>query len=416
MYDYEIEVNVLGGLLLDNKKYDAISSIIDVEDFGKKLHQDIFREIETCVMKGERVDIQILSKMPKYKKQISEIISLTTQAISTNTVFFAKQLKELTVKRVLTELTESITTGINSGGEVSAILEHVENTISAIAISKKSYEIKTIKDFLHQAIQKIQHDHDTKGVPGLRTGFSGLDYILGGLQKQELLILGARPSIGKTAFALNIASNIIGNDKPVGFFSLEMSGVLLMQRLLCTHAMIDQSRIKSATLRELDMGNLHASCTALYEQKLYIYDYPNADLLDLKTKARVLKRSQDIQVLIIDYLGLIRMKADMPRWEKVGIISSELKALARELDIPILVLSQLGRQAEKKEPSLADLRDSGSVEQDADVVMFLHRERDETDTKLIISKNRNGGTGIMDLKFRPEITRFYEVQREKEAV
>ncbi len=236
-----------------------------------------------------------------------------------------------------------------------------------------------------------------------------MDEKIGGFQKGEFVIVGARTSIGKTAFALNIAENIVERNISVGFFSLEMSGGDLHQRLTCGKSGVSQKKIKQSKLKESEYIKLKKSVIDIENYPLYIADFSYAPITDIKSKARTLKRKEGIEILFIDYLGRISIKGDGQRWEKYSQISSELKSLAKELDIPIVVLSQVGRQSENKAPSLADLRDSGSIEQDADVVILLHRNRNSSDTSLEIAKNRNGGTGKVSLSFDFEGTKFKDV-------
>ena len=410
MIDFECEKNIIGGILINNDIFDSVNKIITASDFAKGFNQEVYREIKRFLDGGQPVNIQILYGLPKFKKHASEIVAYTSDAISVNTVYHAKKLKELAIKRTIQGLSEQMQEYVKSSDtDCKKIIEDIETTLNDIVVDKNQNVYKPVKDFVQLAIKKIQLDYDTKGVPGVRTGFSHLDNMIGGFQNQELIILGARPSIGKTALALNIAEHVVKNQKAVGFLSLEMSGTLLIQRLLCGNSDISQTDIRKGHLSEIQMTELRDSASKIYEYPLFIYDYPNADLSDLKAKARLMKRVEKIQMLFIDYLGLIKLEGKMPRWEKVGIISAELKALSRELDIPVVVLSQVGRQAEDKAPTLADLRDSGSIEQDADIVMFLHRKRDEPETELHVAKNRNGLTGLIKMAFASKSTTFREV-------
>jgi replicative DNA helicase len=274
----------------------------------------------------------------------------------------------------------------------------------------------------------------TSGIKnGFETGFLPLDSITGGFKKQEFIIVGARPSIGKTAFALSLTLNMIVKKKyRVGFFSLEMSASSLMERLLTGHSRVDFSHIRKATLKNSEMSSIIDASGALYEAELYIQDTPNMKLMELRAQARRMKLEHDIQVIYIDYIGLIDAEADarIPRHEQISIISRSLKQLARELDLPVVCLCQVGRQADGVEPKLSDLRDSGSIEQDADVVVLLHRDvgKNRTDdeaereknniqeTKIIMAKNRNGETGVFSLAFVSNIVRFEEMEFSRKYV
>jgi replicative DNA helicase len=244
-----------------------------------------------------------------------------------------------------------------------------------------------------------------------------------GFQNSEFIIIGARPSVGKTALALTMAANMAIHRKiPVGFFTLEMADMALMQRLLSSEARINSEKLRTGMLRPADFHNLTEAAGRIYEAPLFIDDTPNIKLLDLRAQARRMKSKEGIKILFVDYIGLIEPenKNNVPRHEQVAEISRSLKSLARELELPIVCLSQVGRQSEGKPPTLADLRESGSIEQDADVVLFLHREREDTrdahgqegggagnvETDLVIAKQRNGPVGTVKLAFLPHYTKF----------
>jgi replicative DNA helicase len=294
---------------------------------------------------------------------------------------------------------------------VEDVVEHIETELTTI-LNKKSWAYKRIGEFIHPALEHIEKLLNSQGILGISTGYSSIDDYTGGFIDSEVTIIGARASMGKTAIALNMAENISKQNIPVGFISLEMQGKLLALRILCGLSKIDMWKIRAGMIDRKDFDRLYDAGRSINEYPLYLYEYPNARLLDIKLKARLMKRQEGIKILFIDYIGLIRTDQDTPRWEEVGYISSELKALARELEIPIVVCCQVNRDAEGKPPTLANLRESGSIEQDADVVMFLHRKRDSQNSELIISKNRNGGTGKIDLYFIMERTRFEEVTKE----
>ncbi len=285
-------------------------------------------------------------------------------------------------------------------------------------MSKQYQKADTIVTETVNVIEKLFHaGGDYTGVP---TGFPELDQFTSGFQDSEYIVIGARPSVGKTALALTMASYMAVHKKiPVGFFTLEMSGKSLMQRLLSAEAKIDSSRIRNGMLKHSDFSKLTEAAGRLYEAPLFIEDTPNIKLLELRAQARRMRKNENIRAIFIDYIGLIESDSrnNIPRHEQVAEVSRSLKSLARELDIPIIALSQVGRQSEGKEPTLADLRESGSIEQDADVVMFIHKQR-ETDkdlehnskttieTDLILAKQRNGPVGTCKLVFIPKFTRF----------
>ena len=396
MYDFEVEKNIIGGLLNDNARYDDVSGVISADDFGNGLYKSIYEDIQNAVLSGQPVNIQTLAHNQKYKGKITDIISLTTNASSANVGFFADQLKDLTVARRLKSIAEDINHAVDNKEDLKPLVEKIEVILSEISSNKNKFNYESLNTCLQLAIKNIQKSYETKGMTGLTTGFPSLDELTGGLQPQEVLIIGARPGIGKTYFAMKMAQTI-SDKNPVAFFSLEMDKVAIATRYICMNASVNILKIRSGHLDEMDISAIHDATAKIYEKPIYLFDMPNADLLSIKTKARQLKRQKNIKALFIDYMGLISYNANMQRWEKVGIISAQLKGLARELDIPIIVLSQVTRDSQDKMPSLASLRDSGSVEQDADIVMFLHRENDDCDAELSVSKNRHGFCGLVKL-------------------
>ena len=273
---------------------------------------------------------------------------------------------------------------------------------------------------MKQIEELAKRKHQYTGVP---SGFADLDSMTSGFQDSELIIIGARPSVGKTAFALNLASHMALRERmPVCFFSLEMSDLSLTNRILSSEARIDSEKVKSGLIKPSDIQSLMDAASRIYDAPMYIVDVPNIKLLDLRSLARRMKSEKSVKVIFIDYLTLITHEnSDLPRWEQISSISRSLKALARELRIPVIALSQLKREAEGKQPSLADLRESGSIEQDADMIMFLHREReidkrqDERSpyipTDLLVAKHRNGPVGKVSLLFFNKYTRFESLEK-----
>lgn len=408
MFDFELEKKVLGGVLNNNDKYNEVYTFVDKDDFTQSLHKSIFETITEFISNGDPVNIQTLCMLDKYKNHRADIISLTTDAPSSNVLYFAKKLRDVTSKRVLLGLAEKLQNDIKRPDcDIKNIVDDAEGILSKIATVKQSRDIISLTEAMRLAVKKIEEDYKKGGIPGLRTGFHELDMWLGGLINQEFIILGARPSIGKSSMATNIAQSMIKRNIRVGYFTIEMDAVAITTRILCTESDVSQTFIRAGKLTKMHFAKITSTISDLYNKPLYFYDFENAELLDLKNKARQLKRKYDIQVLFIDHIGKIQVPGNMQRWEKFTTISSELKALARELKIPVVALSQLTRTAENKTPILSELRDSGSLEQDADVVMFLHREnRESTETDLIVAKNRNGRVGELEFTFIPELTNF----------
>jgi replicative DNA helicase len=299
------------------------------------------------------------------------------------------------------------------------IIEEAEQKIFDITENQNTGNFKPAKDIINRTIEAIEKLYHTKeDYTGIPSGFDSLDKMLSGFQDSEFIVIGARPSVGKTALALSMAANISIHRKiPVGFFTLEMADLALMQRLVASEARINSEALRTGILRPADFKSLTDAAGLIYEAPLYIVDIPNMKLLDLRAMARRMKSQLGIKIIFIDYLTLISAeKADIPRYEQVAEISRSLKALARELDIPVVALSQVTRDSEGKRPTLANLRESGSIEQDADVVMFLHRDRgtereqnqasNTIETELVVAKQRNGPVGTIKIAFIPRYTKF----------
>ncbi|MGE4453917.1 MAG: replicative DNA helicase [Sphaerochaeta sp.] len=433
----EAERAVLGAILLNEKVLVEVTDFLSKDDFYKVAHQQLFDAILTFRQEStEALDLITLSAYLKRNNQVDQcgglsyISTLTSDVpTTTNAAYYAKILKALSQRRKLLLFASKLKDhAFDESQDIQQVIDEGEQSLSKLnneTAGSDAYH--SIKDLITQTISDIEYrsTHGTKN--GLDSGYTSLDSITGGFKKQELVIIGARPSIGKTAFALSMTLNMITKQKyRVGFFSLEMSAASLMERLLTGHSRVDFSHIRKATLKNSEMSAIVDASGLLYEAELYIQDTPNMKLMELRAQARRMKLEHDVQILFVDYIGLIDAQADarIPRHEQISIISRSLKQLARELDIPIVCLSQVGRQADGVEPKLSDLRESGSIEQDADVVILLHREvgKNRTDseeerqknniqeTKIIMAKNRNGETGVFSLAFVSNIVRFEEME------
>jgi replicative DNA helicase len=305
------------------------------------------------------------------------------------------------------------------------IIEEAEREIFKITEKQASGSYYMAKEIVPKTIEAIERSYHTKeSYTGIPSGFGDLDNYTSGFQNSEFIVIGARPSVGKTAFALSMAANMsMRQGRAVGFFTLEMSGMALIQRLLSSEARLSSSKLRSGLLRPADFHSITEAAGRIYEAQLYIEDSPNLKLLDLRALARRMKFQHNIEIIFIDYITLVSAEnMELARHEQIAEISRSLKALARELDIPVVALSQVKRETEGKKPTLADLRESGSIEQDADVVLFLHRERqidkkgdestNEYVTDIIIAKQRNGPVGMLKLAFIPNYTRFESLSKE----
>jgi replicative DNA helicase len=332
-----------------------------------------------------------------------------------------------TLRRVLNAGQKIAELGYDEEKEVQEILDEAESALFGVSRQLLKDNFQVISDILAASFDRIDRLHREKGLlRGVPTGFRELDNKLSGLQPSDLVILAARPSMGKTTFALNIALNAAVKGKvPVGFFSLEQSKEQIVDRLICAQAMVDGWKLRTGNLSEDDFPAIGMAMGTLAEAPIYIDDSPNLTAIEIRTKARRLKAEQKLGLIVIDYLQLLessrRENRDANRVQEVSEISRSLKSLARELDVPVIALSQLSRAVEtrdKKLPQLSDLRESGSIEQDADVVMFLYREDyydRETERKgitdVLIRKHRNGPIGECELHFKVEQSRFYDVER-----
>jgi replicative DNA helicase len=355
-------------------------------------------------------------------------VSSLTGAVPTsaNVEYYARIVKESSVRRKLLRVSnEIIATIYDDTRESRKVLEEAERRIFDIAESQQSEAFRKAKDIVQETVEAIERLYKTKdSYTGIPSGFPDLDNMLSGFQDSELIIIGARPSVGKTALALTMAAHMaIHQHVPVGFFTAEMSNMALMQRLIAAEARIGSQTIRTGMLKPSDFKSLTDAAGLIYEAPLWINDTPNIPLLDLRAQARRMVAQMGIRILFIDYITLITSEnTELPRHEQVAEISRSLKALARELKVPIVALSQLTRDSEGKRPSLASIRESGSIEQDADVVIFLHRERgsDRTgeehpsvvETELVVAKQRNGPVGTVKIAFVPKYTKFESLRQE----
>ena len=451
----EAEQNVLSALLIDKKAINTIAEILKPEDFYRISHQIIYRAILSLYGKNEPIDIvtvvEELKKMEKLEAigNVSYITLLANIAPTAANVKWHAQIvaKKAALRQMVESGTAIATMGYEgSEDDIQSLIDQAEKSLLSISYRKSSTDFVPIQDIVTATIDRINNlIENREAVTGLPTGFTDLDYITAGLHPSDFIILAARPSMGKTALALNIAENVAlrgakegESAKRVAFFSLEMSREQLVQRMICTEADIESqvlrppkavtmnsNNIETETEMENDklelMDRLWAASDKLASSSVFIDDTPGLSILEMRSKARRLKAEGGLDLIVIDYLQLMQAPAGRPstdnRQHEVSEISRGLKALARELNVPVLALSQLSRSVETrqiKKPMLSDLRESGSLEQDADIVMFLYREdyykrNDETPshlTELIIAKHRNGPTGKINLFFKSDCTKF----------
>ena len=432
---YEAERAILGAILYRPEEAGPqAQGLLTEEHFYHAAHATIFREMMTLMDSMSVVDMVTLTQRLQDKNQLEAIGGPTYLAdlLMSGVPSFANLehyinivVEKSMLRRLITASVDIVGRCFEEQDDVKRWLDQVEQDVFKITAERSLSQTHPIKDLIKDAMRSIEQLYDKKGaITGLPTGYRDFDKLTSGLHDGEVVVIAGRPSMGKTALALNIADRIAVDHKiPVGIFSLEMSAEALVTRLLCSRAQVTLRSIRDGFLSEKDFPQLTAIASQLMRAPLYIDDSANLTVYQVRAKARRMKSQYDIRLLVIDYMQLMRApsrRSDMSRQVEVADISGGIKALAKELKIPIIVLSQLNRQPESRDegaPRLADLRESGAIEQDADVVGLLVRpevyEDDEEkkaqlkgEATLIIAKQRNGPTGNVHLTFRPEFTRF----------
>ncbi len=425
------EQSILGAVLLDRDAVVAVVEFLQPRHFYDEKHQKIFECIVELYQEREPVDVVTVTEKLKKKKALTDVggSAYLTELVSrvptaAHAEHYGHLVKDMFTKRELISAAAQITTmAFDEAGDVRQILDNAESSVFSLAQQHLKQVFVPVKNILAESFDRLDELHKTAGsMRGVPTGFADLDEALAGMQDSNLLIMAARPGVGKTALALNIAQNAAFRFRqPVGFFSLEMSKEELMDRLLVSQAEIDAWKMKTGRLDEDEFTRLSDAMGELYETPLFIDDTPGMSILEMRTKARRLQAEHGLRLIIVDYLQLARSTRVMDnRVQEVSEISQGLKNLARELKIPVLALSQLSRQVESrgvKKPQLSDLRESGAIEQDADVVMFLWRENDEDleNMNLEIAKHRNGPLRSIKLRFRGERIKFYSVEGKRKG-
>jgi len=440
-HDDELEKAALGSMLADSEAVSAaIQFHLNLNDFYSRANSRIFEAIISLDSKGLRPDIQTVVQELKQKGKLDEaggasyVSSLTTVIPSSaNIEYYAQMVKNYSVKRALLSAASEIGVKVyDESKEAAEILEDVQRTIFKLSDERQVFSSRKISEVLKETIQILDNVMKSKNpITGISTGFERLDQLTSGFQREEFIVIGARPSVGKTALALNMASNMAFHQKiPTAFFSLEMSNIALAQRIISSEAKVQAQNLRSGFLSTGDYKKIVDVMSLLYDGPFYIVDIPNMDLGSLRTQARKLCSQQKVEIIFVDYLGLIGYedKKVVQRFDQVSNISRALKSLARELHIPIVVLCQLNRDAQWETPTLANLRDSGSIEQDADLVLFLNREQpkknkndkeeekpvsfDRIPTDLIIAKQRNGPIGVVKLEMNAKYAKFEPPEKE----
>jgi len=429
----DAERTILGAVLLDNHAYNDASALIRPEDFALTAHQRVFARMGELIDTGHVVDIVTLSEELARRKEIESVGGVAWLASLTEglprRLSIDEYVRIVKDKSLLRQLINICSTAITRAADQSEgaidVLNDAESALLEVTEKGISRGFASVHEIVAGSFKTIDNLYkEGREVTGLATHFDELDRMTSGLQNSELVIIAARPSMGKTAFAMNVAEHVAVNQKkPVAVFSLEMSSQQLVQRMLCSRARVNLQRVRDGFLGERDFPSLTAAASKLAEARMFIDDSASLSILELRAKARRLKAQQDVSLIIVDYLQLLRSttrRAQDNRQLEISEISAGLKALAKDLKIPVIVVAQLNRQPEQRtggKPRLSDLRESGSIEQDADLVGLLVRpelyEEDEEarvekagEAELIIAKQRNGPVGEIPLTFLKEYTRF----------
>ena len=445
-HNIDAEKAVLGAILLSSDAFHEVSQSLRKDDFYSPAHSTLYDAILLFHNEhsGQTIDLITITEFLKGQKLLdlcggmAYVASLTSEVPTiTNAIYYAQIVQALSLRRSLLTLSSTLyDSAFDESKDIDEILDEGEHKLSDLQVStevfSESYKDGStlVRSTVDHLLERVQHGNKE----GVMSGFSRLDDMTGGFRPGEYIVIGARPSVGKTAFAISMAIDMAIHRKvSTGFFSAEMTSMAIMERILSAEAHVDSKRIRNAVLRSSDTNAIIDAASRIYEGKLIIQDTPNIKLFDLRSQARRMRREKQIEILFVDYLSLINPESgpNVPRHEQVAEISRSMKSLARELRIPIIALSQVSRDAEGKEPNLANIRESGSVEQDADVVIFLHRDRlsehDEKngeqeqqvmmngfpvqETKVILAKQRNGETGVITMGFQKQLVRFVELEQ-----
>jgi len=437
----EAEQSVLGSILLENEAISSVLEILIAEEFYRESHRRIFLSMIELFEKNEPIDLITLTNVLKSKNQLDDVgggtyLASLVDSIPTtaNIIYYTKIVKEKAIlRRLIDTATEIIARGYEDGGDVADLLDQAERNIFQITetqIKPSFYDIKSLLKESFKTIEKLYESREI--VTGVPAGFDEIDKLTSGFQPSELIIIAGRPSMGKTAFSLNIAQYVAIEKKiPVAIFSLEMSKEQLVLRMLCSEARVDAHRLRSGFLGEADWPKLTRAAGTLSDAPIFIDDTPAISVLEMRAKSRRLMAEHKLGLVIVDYLQLMRGRGTFSqnmesRVQEISDISRSLKSLAKELNIPVVALSQLNRRVEERQnrrPQLADLRDSGAIEQDADLITFIYRDEvydrsDENPNKgiaeIIIGKQRNGPVGEVKLAFLDKYASFENLAWTKE--
>ncbi len=432
----DLEEAVLGAMMLEKEAVNTAIEILRPQSFYKESHQKIFEAIHQLFESSQPIDILTITDKLKENGSLDAVggpyyISQLTNRVASaaNIEFHARIIAQKFIQRELIRIsTEIINDAYDDTTDVFTLLDRAESGLFGVTEGNIRKQYDSMSDLIRGAIKQIEQAKNQEGnVVGIPSGFEALDKITSGWQPSDLIILAARPAMGKTAFALSLAKNAaIDFEKPVAIFSLEMSSLQLVTRLISSESELSSEKLRSGNLKDFELAQIHSKISGLAEAQIFIDDTPGISVFELRAKARRLKSQHDIQLLVVDYLQLMTAGSDGKssgnREQEISTISRSLKSIAKELNIPVIALSQLSRAVETRggdrRPQLSDLRESGSIEQDADMVMFINRpeyyglteDEDGNSTlgiaNIIIAKHRNGATGDVQLKFTKELAKF----------
>ncbi|MBP9838013.1 MAG: replicative DNA helicase [Proteobacteria bacterium] len=430
------EQSVLGAIMIDNEIINTVIEILRPEDFYKRNHQLIFEAMIGLYDRREPVDVVTLTEQLKTLNYLSasggvDYLShlLDIVPTSANTQFYAKIIKEMSIRRkLINEASSIVTEAMSSRGDIDSFIDSVEQRIFNVSDARTTQSFSHIGSIVKDSIKQIETLSFNQGaMTGVPSGFYDLDSITYGFQPGDLVIIAGRPSMGKTAFALSMAMHVgLAKQKPVAVFSLEMSKEQITMRLLCSDSKVSNSRVRSGKLAENDFPRLVDAASKLAASQIYIDDTPSISVLEMRAKARRLHRESPLSMIVVDYLQLMKGSSRKieRREQEISEISRGLKAIAKELSVPVIALSQLNRGVETrqdKRPIMADLRESGAIEQDADIIGFVYRDEvynpdtpDKGVAEIIIAKHRNGPIGTIKLAFQAEFTLFVNLEQDSQ--
>ena len=430
-HNLEAEKCVLGAILLQNDTFNLAAELLDSRDFFRDAHRRVFNKMVSLSERGEAIDLVTLKDELGRSGDLDEVggpayIAALVDGVprSTNVEYYARIVKEKsTLRNLIYSANKILATAYEAEQDADLLLDQAEKAIFDIAEDRIRTGFVPVRELVRGSFDTIEKLQEHKGlVTGIATGFTALDLITSGLQSSDVVIVASRPSMGKTSFILNVATHVATKtDKTVGIFSLEMSKEQLFLRMLTSQAEIDAQRFRGGFLSEKDYGQLSHALGTLADARIFIDDTASLGVLEMRAKSRRLMAEHGLHLLIVDYIQLMQGRGRFEnRTQELAAISRALKGLAKELNVPLVALSQLSRAPEARSdhrPLLADLRESGALEQDADVVMFIYREdqyaptpENENLAEIIVSKQRNGPTGVVRLAFRKQFTRFENLE------